>query len=1048
LSEVKRVSAGSGIAQLKLSRAAVARVLIWRAVLRSRRWFLARVTIFGSRKPADPLIRSISLYRQGKGHYVAKDFARAKAVFEEVVALVPTNGGAWYYLARIDWMTGNHADSVPKFEKAAEFSPDNPNAAVWLDRARIRLAKIANPRKGIGASTPARPAPEVVAEEDTDVDASVLDPLADFDPLTMARRLLAQDAAADALALCQGLLNDPELHYDARRVMARACLHQSDPVAAIRHFTAVLDDAALPMPVLADYAHTLLTLARTGQGITKQFLPGGDYRRLVDLAIRLEGAGEVQAGVALRRTLWIHTGKFDHARDCATTLAQAGRARDAVEFLQELREEIPFNKSVYLLQADLCMAQNWMVDAKRVLLDGRRELPDEPAILTKLAKLLAGNGRWDEAIKIWAEVVDAAPNMPGIRVEIADCYRRGAQYERAAKEYRVALRREPRNEKAFRGLAQSLRRLGRQHEAISVMRELVQLAPGNFDNWNELIYSLARAEIADEAVATLEAAADTLGHDLATIRRLALSAERALLWDEAEDLLKRVVSEQSNSGESIAELGRHYLRQGYISRADTAFQTAIEHGLSPSVVVHEVQQIAHIRRLLGATGPDVQLQIPEDIIKFIADRRGQFPAQPAIPGRVSIVTTKLASGGAERQTTITAASLCARTDYIESVALHCLSLSSERGHDFYLPLIKDLPIDVTEPSVASLEDALELPEVAEYADLIGMLPAELAFMVAVWAAEFSRRRPEVVHAWQDSAAIGGAIAAIIAGVPRVVLSTRNTRPDNKYRRWKRYMWDAYNAFHARGIVLSNNSRAGGTDYDDWLDLPIGTTQIVYNGVDFSRLDLDRDAASPAEIKARLGIPLDAPIMGGVFRLSGEKQPLLWVETAALVAKRFPNMHFVICGQGTMRNDILALSAKLGIADRLHLPGNQRPIAPWYRAMDIFLLSSRKEGLPNVLLESQFLNVPVVSTNVGGVSEVMDLGVSGWWVEEQDAEVLAERVIFSLENKEWYANACQAGRAFVSRTFSLETMCNRTLQVYGYGPDAAVFPEVDAVNFVV
>jgi len=115
-----------------------------------------------------------------------------------------------------------------------------------------------------------------------------------------------------------------------------------------------------------------------------------------------------------------------------------------------------------------------------------------------------------------------------------------------------------------------------------------------------------------------------------------------------------------------------------------------------------------------------------------------------------------------------------------------------------------------------------------------------------------------------------------------------------------------------------------------------------------------------------------------------------------------------------------------------LPGNQRPIAPWYCAMDIFLLSSRKEGLPNVLLEAQFLNVPVVATDVGGVREVMDNGVSGWTVVEQQAEMLADRVIYALENDAWHARAREAGRAYVKQTFSVETMRKRTLEVYGYG----------------
>lgn len=966
---------------------------------------------------SQPLIHSVPLYRQGKAHYEAGDYLQAKTLFEQLVQLVPTNGGAWYYLARIDWIASDFVAAQDKFQRAVQTAPENANAKTWLIRAQNRIAKLP---------------PELRVRHESADDVPDASPYGDIDLLEFAEPGL-NEAAPGVVADIRRMPQLPELGpHGAQAQAARQLLQQGEAAAALAQFEAVFKED-VPTPFLAAFADTMLKVALSQKEALRRAFPFGiNWNELGRLAAKLDAAGEAQAAFALRRTAWLQTGKFDIVKDAVGALLPAGQGAHAVEFLRELKREMPWNKSVYLLLADVFLAQSRTAEAKKILLEGTRELPGEPGILIKLAKLFAESSRWNEAIKAWREAAEAAPNTPNIYIEIADCYKKSGQYEKAAQEYRASLRRQPDNERAYRGLSQSLRRLGRQHEAITVLRKLVEIAPRNFYNWHELIYTLARAEIEHEAVAALAKAEAVLGQDMATIQKLVRSAERALLTDEAGQLLERIIADQPDVPGPVLELARHYSRQGLLGQAEGAFQRALSLGVDPQSIARESRHIAHVRTLLGITGENTGLRAPEDIIAHIAGMRQALQRRRAVAGRVAIITTKLASGGAERQTAITAVSISARTDVIRGVSMHCLSLSNERGHDFYLPLLKDSSVEISEPGIAELEEALEAPELADHAELIRLLPADLAYMVATWTSVFLKERPEVVHAWQDSAAVGGALAAILAGVPRIILSTRNTRPDNKYRRWKRYLRAAYQAFHEAGIVILNNSMAGGFDYDDWLGFAPGAVRVVHNGVDFSRLDLDRHAASPVEIKARLGIPQDAMIMGGVFRLSGEKQPLLWVETAALVTKHFPSMHFVICGQGTMRNDILEHGHRLGIADRLHLPGNQRPIAPWYCAMDIFLLSSKKEGLPNVLLEAQYLGVPVVSTDVGGVREVMDNGVSGWTVSEQQAEMLAERIIHSLENTAWRRRAGAAGREYVEKTFSVETMCNRTLDVYGYG----------------
>jgi glycosyltransferase involved in cell wall biosynthesis len=401
------------------------------------------------------------------------------------------------------------------------------------------------------------------------------------------------------------------------------------------------------------------------------------------------------------------------------------------------------------------------------------------------------------------------------------------------------------------------------------------------------------------------------------------------------------------------------------------------------------------------------------------------------------MTTQLSAGGAERQAVTTALGLSRRTDQVESVSLNCISCDAARGNAFYLPMLTGSPVQVTSPGTATPESLLDDPAIAMHRDLLMLMPADLQFAVAAWLLELQRQRPEVVHAWQDFASVAAGIAAVLAGVPRIVLATRNTRPDNKYRRWKRYLQPALQTFaQVDGVVMCNNSRSGAADYDDWLGLPEGATAVVYNGVDFGTLKSTVAETSRSEIRGHLGIPEDAPVVGGVFRLTGEKQPLMWLDAMARVTERVPNAHFILCGGGTMRKEVEQHIAQLQLQGRVHAVGIKSPIAPWYRAMDMLLLASRKEGLPNVLLESQFLGTPVVASDVGGVRETISPGFSGWAVPDATAESLAERLIWSLENKSWLMQARLAGRSYVEDNFAIETMLSRTLDLYGMGAEQA------------
>ena len=111
----------------------------------------------------------------------------------------------------------------------------------------------------------------------------------------------------------------------------------------------------------------------------------------------------------------------------------------------------------------------------------------------------------------------------------------------------------------------------------------------------------------------------------------------------------------------------------------------------------------------------------------------------------------------------------------------------------------------------------------------------------------------------------------------------------------------------------------------------------------------------------------------VGRLTAIKQHRLFLETVAHAATARPKLVALIAGDGELRADLERRAAALGIADRVRFLGWRRDLATIYAATDVFLLTSRNEGTPVALIEAMASGIPGVSTDVGGVKDVIDVG---------------------------------------------------------------------------
>jgi glycosyltransferase involved in cell wall biosynthesis len=167
-------------------------------------------------------------------------------------------------------------------------------------------------------------------------------------------------------------------------------------------------------------------------------------------------------------------------------------------------------------------------------------------------------------------------------------------------------------------------------------------------------------------------------------------------------------------------------------------------------------------------------------------------------------------------------------------------------------------------------------------------------------------------------------------------------------------------------------------------------RVVSLGFDLSPFAALDDAAR-VEARRALGLPAGAPIVTTVGRLTAIKQHRLFLDTVKRVLIAHPDTIAVMAGDGELWNDLNAYAASQGIADRVRMLGWRRDLATIYAATDVFLLTSRNEGTPVALIEAMASGVPGVSTDVGGVKDVMGGVDTGRTAPFGDADGLARSI---------------------------------------------------------
>ncbi len=206
--------------------------------------------------------------------------------------------------------------------------------------------------------------------------------------------------------------------------------------------------------------------------------------------------------------------------------------------------------------------------------------------------------------------------------------------------------------------------------------------------------------------------------------------------------------------------------------------------------------------------------------------------------------------------------------------------------------------------------------------------------------------------------------------------------------------------------------------------------VIHNAIDtdtWSAVRVKRDQ------RTKLGLTGAFPVIGYAGRIMPEKDLETWLHAAAPVAKRFPNARFVWVGEGrdsSTQGELERLATLLGIRDRITFAGYQRDLPPLYATFDVFLLTSRREGLPNSLLEAMAMSLPVVTTDVAGAKELVVEGETGLIRPQGDVPGLSQALLALAANDTLRLRMGRKGRERVEQEFSFGKRLAKIESLYG------------------
>lgn len=292
-----------------------------------------------------------------------------------------------------------------------------------------------------------------------------------------------------------------------------------------------------------------------------------------------------------------------------------------------------------------------------------------------------------------------------------------------------------------------------------------------------------------------------------------------------------------------------------------------------------------------------------------------------------------------------------------------------------------------------------------------------------------RMRPHIVHTHHAKAGAIGRIAAALCNVPIIVHTFHGISLRDYFGPIKNRIFLTVEQICAR--VSTALIATGPNDRDELVELGVAADEkfvVIPLGLPLQGL---ADAAENKEgqLRDELGIRDDELLVVYIGRFVPIKNVPAFIDMAANVLDQRDDVRFVLFGEGPLRNKLQQQAEDLGISDRVSFCGVTDTIERVYADADLVVLCSRREGMSLVMMESLAAAAPVVSTQVGDVTNSVIDGVTGRLVPPGDTEALSEEVLQALDNMTESRRMARAGQKHVLNSFSVEALSKRLHALY-------------------
>jgi glycosyltransferase involved in cell wall biosynthesis len=307
--------------------------------------------------------------------------------------------------------------------------------------------------------------------------------------------------------------------------------------------------------------------------------------------------------------------------------------------------------------------------------------------------------------------------------------------------------------------------------------------------------------------------------------------------------------------------------------------------------------------------------------------------------------------------------------------------------------------------------------------------ADLVSLFRLWRL-MRRLKPDMVEFSTPKAGLLGTMAAWLCGVPRRVYMLRGLKLETTTGFKRRILLWAERLAAAGAHVVLCNSNSLRTEALALGVAPAAKLLLLGDGSS-NGVDMDRYSPGASNVRERYGLPQDAHVVGFVGRLTRDKGLPELIEAFDAILRAEPMAHLLLVGWYDASEDSLDddVRGRIESHSRIHITGFVNGTAPFYRAMDVMVLPTWREGFPNVVLEAAATGIPVVTKQSTGSRDSVVPEVTGLLIPPGYPEAISEAVLKLLRDPERRKRMGHAARAWVLEHFIDEQVLGRTANYY-------------------